>query len=53
MRELDEKGNAKDDKNMKKRLVTYDSKGDVIFIKNFRADVLPNPLINPPYKIKI
>eukprot|EP00347_Sterkiella_histriomuscorum_P019977 403339569 len=52
LRELDEKGNSKDEKNMKKRLITYDSKGDVIFIKNFRADVLPNPLLNPPYKIK-
>lgn len=53
LRDLDEKGNAKDDKNMKKRLITYDSKGDVIFIRNFKADTLPNPLLNPPYKIKM
>lgn len=53
LRELDEKGNAKDDKNMKKRVITYDSNGEVIFVKNFRADTLPNPLLNPPYKIKI
>ncbi len=38
LKELDAKGKKEDDKNDKKRLITYDSKGDVIFIKNLRAD---------------
>ncbi|CDW75875.1 UNKNOWN [Stylonychia lemnae] len=52
MKDLDQKGNALDDKNLAKKQITYDSKGDVIFIKNVRADGLPNPLLNPPFKIK-
>jgi hypothetical protein len=52
MKELDERGNADTEKALKKKQITYDSKGDVIFIKNFKADSLPNPLLNPPYKIK-
>lgn len=37
---------------MGKKQFTYDSKGNLIFVKNFRADLLPNPLLNPPYKVK-
>lgn len=53
MKELDERGNADNDKALKKRLITYDSKGDIIFIKNLKADALPNPLLTPPYKIRL
>ena len=50
MKEMDTKKEG--DKSQQRRLITYDSKGDVIIIKSIRADALPNPLLNPPYKIK-
>ena len=51
LKELDAKNKKDDDKGGQKR-ITYDTKGDVIIIKNVKADLLPNPLLNPPYKIK-
>lgn len=53
MKELDALAKKKEDSSQQKKLITYDSKGDIIFVKNLRADALPNPVLNPPYKIKI
>jgi hypothetical protein len=52
MKDNDTKSKNEGDKSQSKRLITYDTKGDVIIIKSLRADALPNPLLNPPYKIK-
>ena len=51
LKEIDAK-NKKEDEKGKKKLITYDSNGDIIIIRNIKADGLPNPILNPPYKIK-
>ena len=52
MKEAEDKGSKEQDKHLSKKLITYDSKGDIIFIKTVRADGLPNPILNPPFKVK-
>lgn len=46
--EKDSRRGVKDDQ----RLISYDSNGNLLVVKNVKADGLPNPLLNPPYKIK-
>jgi hypothetical protein len=35
---------------MAKKVFTYDYNGDLIFVRNVRADILPSPMLNLPFK---
>lgn len=47
-----EKANGQNDKNTAKKVFTYDYNGDILLIRGLRADKLPSPLLNMPYKVK-
>jgi len=32
---------------------TYDDKGDIIFVKSVKPDILPEAVLNLPYKLKL
>ena len=52
MLKQNERGNRAEDKKMAKKTYTFDYKGDLLFVNNLRTDGLPQPLVNPPFKIK-
>ncbi len=53
LNDLDDKNSkGEEDRAKDSQQYTYDNKGEVIFIKSPMADRLPNPLLNPKFRVK-